>query len=378
MPGIRTLREDDLERVAVVYEQAARSGRMPPPGLAAAMGRIFLDAPHGDGDCPSLVHEDANGRVDAFMGVLVRRMRLGEEALRIGVAGPMVVAPDTTSKAVGVLLDRHLMTSGYDAVLTDGASRDALNVWTRLGGIATPLGSMHWTCVFRPATHAVDDLVERPRVTAARLTGPVRALRPVARLTDRLARRRGRASAAERRVEALPLGADELLEGLAALAPRIRLRPDYDRDTLEWLFRELRAIESRGQLRGHLLRGAQGRILGWYLYYLLRDGPSHVLQVAAAPGAMPTVVDHLLADAETGGAVALEGRAELALFEPLEAHRVRYRYAAPFSLLQTKRSDVLAALYSGNALLTRLEGEWWMALHREAYGGPPISDTARS
>jgi hypothetical protein len=79
-------------------------------------------------------------------------------------------------------------------------------------------------------------------------------------------------------------------------------------------------------------------------------------------------VGHLFADADRGGSISLEGRAELELLEPLDGQRVRYRYGPPYSLIQTKRSDVLEALYSGRALLTRLEGEWWMGLHEEPYG----------
>ena len=119
MAGIRPLREEDLERVAAIYEQGWRSGRTTPPaGLARAIGRIFLEAPHAGSDCPALVHEDVEGRIDGFIGVIVRRVWLGDEVLSIAVSGPMVVAPDTRSKAVGVLFDRHLMTCGYDVALT--------------------------------------------------------------------------------------------------------------------------------------------------------------------------------------------------------------------------------------------------------------------
>ena len=76
MPGIRFLTHEDLDRVAVVYEQAARSGSVvAPPGLAPAIGRLFLDAPYEGGECPALVHED----VDVAM--------LGEDLVRQGLRG---------------------------------------------------------------------------------------------------------------------------------------------------------------------------------------------------------------------------------------------------------------------------------------------------
>jgi hypothetical protein len=371
MPEIRPLRVEDLERVAAVYEQAARSGSITPaPGLASAIGRLFLDAPYEGPDCPALVHEDVDRRIDAFMGVIVRRVRFGDELLRIGVSGPMEVAPDSRTKAVGVLFDRHLMTCGYDIVLTDGASLDARNVWTRLGGVSTPLGSMHWTRTFHPTTAALEELVQRLRIARGPIARVLRMLRPLAKGLDVLLRRwlGERLCPPTRAEHTEALGVDELLAGLDELGGRLRVRPDYDPETLTWLYRELRAVPSRGELRGQLVRGPKGRLLGWYLYYLKRDGRSQVLQLAARPGAMDAVVGHLFADADRGGSISLEGRAELELLEPLDGQRVRYRYGPPYSLIQTKRSDVLEALYSGRALLTRLEGEWWMGLHEEPYG----------
>jgi hypothetical protein len=353
MPVIRPLRVEDLERVAVVYEQAARSGSsIPAPGLAPAIGRLFLDAPHDGAECPALVHEDVNGRIDAFMGVIVRKARVGDELLRIGVSGPMVVAPDSRSMAVGVLFDRHLMTCGYDVTLTDGATADARNVWTRLGGFSTPLGSMHWTRTLREAAGTLEDLLGRRRIAGGPIARGLRLLRPLARGVDALLRRFGPKrpfppTTAER-VEAL--GVDELLAGLSEIGGRLRVRPEYDRETLTWLFREL------------------DRVLGWYLYYLKRGGRSQVLQLAARPMAMDTILNHLFADADRGGSISVEGRVERELLEPLESHPVRFRHGPPYSLIQTKRSEFVESLYSGRALLTRLEGEWWMGLHKEPYG----------
>ncbi len=355
--------------MAVIIEQTLRSGgSTPPPGLVDAVRRVYLEMPYDGPACPSYVHEDAQGRVDAFMGVLVHRLRFGDEVLRIAASGPMVIAPDTTSKAVGVLLDRQLMTAGYDVVLTDGASRDAYNVWTRMGGVSTPLGSMHWQVALRPASAGFDALRQRQRLQRAVPATALALVGGLARPLDAVLRRLLRsAEVTAEDVEAQVLGVDELMMGLDEIGRHYPLRPAYERSTLEWLFKELRAVPTRGELRGHLLRNSKGQVLGWYLYFLKKGGESHVLQIAARPRAVSTVVGHLLADADRGGAVSLWGRAEPELLEALDLFRVRYVYRAPFSLIQTKRPDIIQALYSGRALLTRLEGEWWVGLHQEAY-----------
>jgi hypothetical protein len=103
-------------------------------------------------------------------------------------------------------------------------------------------------------------------------------------------------------------------------------------------------------------------VLGWYVYYLKAGMRCPVIQIAARQRSAGTVLDHLFREAQQQGAAALDGRLEPTLIEPLSQRRCILRYTGG-ALLHSPRDDVLAAIASPRSLLTRMEGEWWMAPH---------------
>jgi hypothetical protein len=150
---------------------------------------------------------------------------------------------------------------------------------------------------------------------------------------------------------------------LAELPPRIRLRPAYDEEYLGWQLREMASIPGRGELRARLVRAGED-VLGWFVYYLHRGGLSAVLQVAARDERnVGAVLDSMFHDAYSEGAAGLQGRIEAPLLEPLSQRRCLLHTSGYLSLVHSRDADLLAAVQSGRALLTRLEGEWWMGHH---------------
>lgn len=150
------------------------------------------------------------------------------------------------------------------------------------------------------------------------------------------------------------------MESLPAITRSLRLVPDYDVAFLRWLFAELHNNRTWGTPIRRLIRDAQKRVLGWYVYFLLPRGPCQVVHVAARPRHLGWVLDDLFVHAVSHGATAIQGRVEPALLAPLAHRGALFRYS-PRSLIHTRHDDLLAAITSGRALLTRLEGEWWMA-----------------
>jgi hypothetical protein len=108
------------------------------------------------------------------------------------------------------------------------------------------------------------------------------------------------------------------------------------------------------------VRSAEGHVLGWYVYFLLRAGSCNVLQIAAQRRHVGAVLDDLFAHAVANGATAIQGRVEPHLLAALAHRGTVFRYS-PRSLVYTRSDELLGVLASGRALLTRLEGEWWMA-----------------
>jgi hypothetical protein len=156
--------------------------------------------------------------------------------------------------------------------------------------------------------------------------------------------------------------ARDLVENLEAVAEGLRLRPAYDEEFLEWLFGQLRLVEARGELRTRIVK-RDGRVLGWYVYYLLPGGISQVQQITGNERDVGDVLDDLFLDANAGGSAALQGRVEAHILEPLSSRRSLLHQSGYLSLIHARDPELLYSVQSGRALLTRLEGEWWMGHH---------------
>jgi hypothetical protein len=153
-----------------------------------------------------------------------------------------------------------------------------------------------------------------------------------------------------------------LLDHLAVVANKVRLSLSYDSAYLKWLFAELSAVRTRGELVGSLIRDPRRRrVLGWYVYYLLPGGVSQVVQVAAAERDVGPVLDHLFHHASQGGSSIVRGRVEPALLEPLTRRRTRLRYTG-MALMYSHQQSILGAIATGDCL-SRMDGEWWMGHH---------------
>jgi hypothetical protein len=352
---IRALEAGDLPAVSALVRATLAVG--PPatePALAAFLRRTLLEQPWADTEVPSLVAVDSAGSVVGFVAAELRRMRLGDRALRFVWAGHSAVTPAARRGAAGFLLMRKLLEGPQDATLGDSASPLMEQMWMRLGGRRLELKGIHWVRVFRPAS------------VAARLVAP---RRPRLQAGIRLLTRRldDAAASAARPLIAPPRSAAavEALtpRGLLAAAPTVTgaatLRVDYDEAFLEWLFAELSRVRARGQLVGKLVKNARGRALGWYLYLLRPGWRSEVLQVAASSErALGAVLDDLLAHAYEHGSAAVRGRLEPGMLEAI-AHRRCLLWHRGAAVAHARDSRVLAAIESPDALVSRLDGDPW-------------------
>jgi hypothetical protein len=359
--GIRPLEQDDLQAIAAVYELVMRSGsREPPPGLVPYFERTLLAHPWVDSEIPSLVYEESDGDITGFIGSHVRRFELDGKPIRVAYGGQLVADPRVRHKAVGALLMRRYLAGRQDATVTDTASEPTHAMWGKLGGETVGLGCVEWTRVFRPGGFAAERIRARGRRGLA-----ASGLRGLDAVTTRIP---GLAAPAPSGVRAEELTPDRLIEAVDACSGGLVLRPAYDAPFLAWLFGELEAVSEYGSVVRTLLRATDGSIIGWYVYYLRPGGTSHVLQVMALERSVGTTIDYLFHDARSKGSAALRGRLEPRLLEPLARRRCILRYGGGF-LVHSQDSTLLNAVAYGKALITRMDGEWWMGHHTERFAG---------
>jgi hypothetical protein len=355
MTAIRPLEREDLPAAAALFELVMGSGeRTSRPAMVDLLERTLLDQPWFDPELPSLVATDRDGRLAGFLAAEVRRMRLNARPIRVVWGQHLVVDPVHRHEALGALMMARMLRGPQDATVTDTASDLVRQMWGRLGGSTLHLKGIHWVRVFRP-WHVAASLAE-PRLRRHRLRA---ALRPMASalelVTQRVAARVLEPTPVD--VRADPLTPLTLLEAIRAMCKRLELYPDYDEVFLEWLFAELARVPRRGRLVAHLVRDA-GLALGWYIYYLRPGWRSEVLQIAASDREVGRVLDHLLWHACAHGSAALRGRLEPGLVEAIVRRRCLLWHRGG-ALIHSRDPDLLRAVHSEGALMTRLEGEWW-------------------
>ena len=367
MSGLRPLEREDLDEVAALYELVMRSGtRRPPAGLASYFERTLLDHPWVDEEIPSFVHVDRDGRIVAFMSSHVRRLRLGDAPLRLACSGQLVADPEARNRAVGALLLRSYLRGPQDLTITDGATDEVRRMWTALGGEPSPLACITWTKPFRPWRYLGDYLLDR---------GSRNSLKPFARRLlagpDALTRRAtgGLFRPARPATRSEPLTPEALVEHLPSLDRTLRLRPDYDLPFAGWLFGALWEVYG-DSLAAALVRDARGRVLGWHVSTVRPGEVAYVLGIAATDTGAGEVVDHLFHMAHERGAVAVQGRLEPRLLEAIGRRRCLLRFTGE-ALIHARDPLVLGAALTRSALLTRLEGEWWMGHASLPFVGTP-------
>ena len=163
------------------------------------------------------------------------------------------------------------------------------------------------------------------------------------------------------------LASHTLVEYLPEVAESVRLYPDYDTAFLRWMVREMALTTAHGRLRRALVRDAGGDPLGSYVYFLKPDGIGEVMEVAARPRVVGEVVDHLFFDAQTAGSAALQGRLEPQLLDPVSQRHVLLHPSGYLAVVDARNRELLDAIATGDALLTRMEGDWWMGHHLHSF-----------
>ena len=357
MSEIRALAADDIDEIAELYRFVDNSDwRIPPREVPVWLRRTLFEDPWADPEIPTLVHAEDSGEITAFIASHVRRMRFDDRTIRLAAGGPLIVHPEARNRAVGPRLWRHYLDGPQELTITDGASDEMRQIFELIGGQMLHPSSIAWARVFAPFSFMGARLLHfRPRAKGAS-----------ARLWARLDRLTAKSIRYFRRPEAVattstePLTPSLMLEHLPTVTRLLRLFPDYDEPYLDWLFAELHHNRTWGTPVQRLVLDRTGRVLGWYMYFLLPGEGCQVVHVAAAGRHTGDVLDSLFADAVARGGAGLQGRVEPALLASLAHRGALFRYSAR-SLVHSSSPEILAVLTGGQALLTRLEGDWWMA-----------------
>jgi hypothetical protein len=356
--GIRPFVEADIPHVANVHRAAFRIGDG--PGLAAYrdyFSRVFLDNPAAGGRIASLVHQEHDGRITGFVGLVPRQVAIGGRRYQAVVSSQFIVDPASHVGLVALRLAKAYLEGPQDLSIADEANEVSRKLWEGLGGTTALLLSMYWTRALRPARLALSYVRER-RVLAPFAV----AAAPLAMAADALVTR---APGSQFR-QSPPVTTGEPC-GPAVLAPTMdccgadALRVEYDAPTFQWLLDRAATRTTGGRLLSAVVRDGSA-ILGWYIAHLDRDGVAEVAQLAASPSSVDGVLDHLFYAAWQHGAVSVSGRLDPRFMQALSDKYCLFHRRGPWVLIKSNKPELLQALRSGASCLSRFDGEWSLRL----------------
>lgn len=359
---VRPFVKQDVSDIAELYHKCYQKCYLDAGGssssLRAYIDEVFFHSPWHDRDCPSLVYQANNGRIVGFLGVIPRRMSANGRPIRVMVSSSFMVEPGSRSTLAAIELLRQFLRGPQDLSMTDGANDVSRQIWEAMGGTAASLNSLNWTRLLRPSRYAIYLLEKkRPKVRPFTIL-----LKPIGGVLDGIAAKvpPNRFRTAVGRVLGTELDVDAFLDCLSKLSDTESVRPEYDRHSLTWLFEMAARKNVHGAFRKVLLRTEQGKIVGWWLSYLSRGGVSQVVQFGARKESVHAVLNHLFHEAWKCGSIAISGRLQPRFVQALSENYCSL-WVGSWTLVHSRDPELLQAVHRGDAMLTRLEGEWWTA-----------------
>jgi hypothetical protein len=355
---VRPFTEADIEQVGELHRRVFGTSE---PLSSELLDRyrtyfleVFLNNPWNRGGT-AMVYEENDGTVSGFMGSVMRPMLFKSERIQMRIGTQFIVDPRRRGFA-GLKLLRALFAGPQELTLGDEGNLQSRGLWDAFGGFAAPVYSMRWHYPLRPCEAVRRTVMGINRVPrfVPRMAAPfARALDGIAApVLARLARK-----AAVEFTEEDP-GAQELAGYMAASATGKSLRPEYDARSLEWVLARAQRLRPEAALVKRLLKTDTGQVAGWYVYAAASGGAGEVLQLHANSGFETQVLDNLFENARARRVAVLSGRMEPGMIQAFADRRCLVECGPEWVLVRSSRPDLLQALLKGDALLSKLEGEW--------------------
>jgi hypothetical protein len=360
---VRPLAESDIPQVADLYWTVLRERKgAPPPIVGAFLHELYFKNPWRDPEIPSLVYEEKD-KIAGFLGVVPRKMCYRGEPVRIAYGGNFAVHPESRTTFAGLHLLRTYMAGPQDLSQTDSANDTSRALLERLGFTTILPYSVHWVRLLRPsrcASYAIS------RVSKNALTSAFNFVtRPFWMAADHFA---GTLAASPFYQSASPLQATELdvptlLKCQTEFRQGYSLWPDYTPESLAWLLAFMEKMKGHGEhLRKFLLRDDSGTIVGWYVYYRTRGGFGEVVQLGGGRKRIKEILDHLFHDAWSYGLIGVHGTVERQFMAEFSDKNCFFTCRGGWTLAHSREAQLLNLLNSDLAFLSRLDGEWCLAL----------------
>jgi len=361
-PGIvRPFQMTDIPQVAELHRNVFRISVQPRFQIERQyldyLNEFILDNTWGHTGLHSLVYETAGGTIVGFLGVRPQPMRIREKPMLAAVSSQFIVDRNHRSSLAGIHLLKAFLAGPQELSIVDEASESSRKLWHQFGGSTALLQSIFWARILRPCRFLLSRLQIRRGKSLVHS-----ALSPILHIADEIAAViPGNPFALTRPDDNFEHSSkEELLDCMRAVTCKWELHPAYESHSLNRILTVLESRSEHGPLRNGIVRNSSGCVTGWFIYHAKRHGLGEVLQIGAVPNSYELVLDQLFFDARQQGVVALSGRMQPEFMDNLREKHCLFHHRGYWTLIHSRNSDALHAIHSGNAFLTRLEGEWPM------------------
>jgi len=360
MGHIRDFTPADIPAIAQLWLRCFRKlDKLPSVKLQDCFNRVFFANPCRIDGINSLVYAGSDGQVIGFMGVIPRRMRFRQREVTVAVATQLMVDSSKRRGLAAVDLARRLFQGPQILTYSDGAVDISRRLWVRCGGEEAKLYCLEWTRLLHPLEY---------RVSQSQKTGPAarlaRGLRPLWKMVDWLCGfiPEGSFRPPRSELQSCPLQADDYLKAIKQFPQPESLQSDWDDPAARWALALAAEGERYGKLQLNLVTDSAGAPLGCWAAYLGRGKVAQALHLAARPGMHFELLQHLLAQASKLGCLGVNGMVRTS--DLLDYGRLRCQLLCRDLgvLFQTRDRELALAIHSGDAALSRLDGEWFLPL----------------
>jgi GNAT superfamily N-acetyltransferase len=356
--AIRPLTEADIPGVTNLYwTYLRRQQGTAPARLQSIFRELCFESPFQDKEIRAQVFEAEDGQVRGFIGAIVRRMSACGRPIRLMLGGNLVVHPDFRAGRVAQQLVEAVFAQNAELAVVDSANEIARRILSQNGFRVVPTLNMHWRRVLRPAHYGVYGL----SLSAGRRLsfGLKLASKPACWLADTIAARISQKVFRPKQsfLHGSELDAETLLQCLLEFRKGYSLWAEYDLPSLQWLLGFMAHRTARGVLRKVLLRGDDGKIAGWYIYYAKPGAVGEVVQVGGDSNLTKDVLDHLFYDAWQQGVAGVHGLIEMRRMADFSDKHCFFTCRGGWTMARSPHPELLNLL-DADTLFTRLDGEW--------------------
>lgn len=354
---ISSLLYSDVDEVAALSQiYFPGSNKVPFSSLKKTIEELyFKDHPHPE--ITSLVSRTAEGNINGFLGVTTQPfLYKGGKQITVANCHHLMATEQARSQLVPLKLLKKFLSGPQDISFADGSVESTRHLWKRLGGEPSYADSLYYKVPLQPVSFAVRPFLKQLNKPFCKL---VKLFASGTDATGSLLRlpffRRQKT-----RARLVPLTSTLLIETLAKLKNRYSIFPDYEQQKVDRLFRLLSNGKMHGTLHKVAIMDEVEGIVGWFIYYSKKGGVCEVIQAVSVSDKENLLFDSLTWHAYKQGGVELSGRLMAQHMQTSFTSKAVCLPARMWTLIHSSDVELKHQIQSGNAFLTRLEGDLWV------------------